>query len=57
MSETKDQNMVNEQKPTEEVNGQTDGDDLIKKWGFHDWTQLYRIAIKFFKGLPFIAYN
>ena len=57
MSETQPQNEVNQQKPTEEVNGQTDDDDLIKKWEFDDWKPLYKIAIKFFRGLLAIECN
>ena len=49
MSETKDQNVVIDDKSGGDVKDQLD-DDLPIKWGFDDWTQLYKIAIKFFRG-------
>ena len=51
MSRPEDKTSDSEDKRTEQVNGKTDEDDLVAKWGFDDWTQLYKIAVKFFKGM------
>ena len=56
MSESQIQNKSSDEKNSNELNGEmsTEADtqtDLLKKWAFDDWTQLYRIAIKFFRGL------
>lgn len=51
MSRTEDQSDRSDVTETQAVNGETTEDDLVVKWGFDDWTQLYKIAVKFFKGL------
>ncbi|CAG2118640.1 unnamed protein product, partial [Medioppia subpectinata] len=54
MSQTTDEpnKAVAEDKSGVDVNGDTDSppeEDLAVKWCLHDWTQLFRIAIKFYR--------